>query len=129
MKIIRPTEIAVEFENDQEAARYLHAYYAGEGVERLGFPILTDPRALPKERLAAGRAAVQRLSKALLVSEAADPEHAAPTYISGSSDRVYLISEMPARYIRNVLAMPATRQTYGLERRLEAELARRGERA
>lgn len=58
---------------------------------------------------------------------APDKEHAAPTYISGSSDRVYLISEMPTRYIRNVLAMPATRQTKGLVDSLRGELRSRGE--
>jgi len=59
----------------------------------------------------------------------ADALHAQPTYISGSSDRVYLISEMPTRYIRNVLAMDYEREAKGLERALEAELERRGERA
>jgi len=149
MKIIRPTEVTVEFENVQEAARFLYAYTAGEGLPALGFPILSQ-RGAEADRLAAGRAAVVKLAEGLGVTishpagvtsaekayaagradgKIVDPQHAAPTYCSGSSDRVYLISKMPTQYIRNVLAMDAYRQTVGLNAALKAGLRRRGERA
>lgn len=56
-----------------------------------------------------------------------DPEHAAPTYVSSTSNRVYLLSEMPSRYIRNVLNMDFYRRQLGLSAALEAEMRRRGE--
>lgn len=130
MKIVRPTEVTVTFENAQEAARYLYAYYAGAGIERLGFPILSSDAAEASAiRIAAARGAVQLLANGFGVDvPAADAQHAEPTYISCSSDRVCVIAKMPTRYIRNVLAMGAHQQVAGLEKVLYAELRRRGER-
>jgi len=76
---------------------------------------------------AKGRDAAEAAQK--VYPGAAGPQHAAPTYISGSSDRVYLISEMPTRHIVNVLNTTSWRAVQGLEKALRTELARRGERA
>ena len=52
-----------------------------------------------------------------------------PGYISGSTpDKVYPVSTMPTRYIRNVLNMTDERIARGIRRELEAELQRRTDR-
>lgn len=131
---IKKQAIEVEFENVGEAARFLFGYTNMSKVpgqpaacKEFGF----HDSSTYEERRAAAAEAVRVLAakyNVTLPAQAPDKEHAAPTYISGSSDRVYDIRQMPTRYIRNVLAMNAARQTIGLERALVGELSRRGER-
>lgn len=132
MKITRPTEVTVEFENAQEASRFLYAYHHSEAFqERLHFPLLTSRTATSAERVAAVHAAVQHLADehALMLVQKA-PEAAAPTYISGSDpSKVYDLRTMPTRYMVNVLNMAPSRQAIGLVREITAELRRRGETA
>jgi len=52
----------------------------------------------------------------------------APTYLSGSSDKVYTLATMPTRYLENCRRMSDARLAAGLRRGIEAELARRGDR-
>lgn len=132
---IKKQAIEVEFENVGEAARFLFGYTNMSEVpgqpaaaKEFGF----HDSSTYEERRAAAAEAVRVLAakyNVTLPAQAPDKEHAAPTYISGSSDRVYLISEMPTRYIRNVLNMDGVRQALGLRLAMETELRRRGERA
>jgi len=53
---------------------------------------------------------------------------AEPTYVPGSSEKVYALSTMPTRYIVNCVRMSDARLAAGIRRELHAELQRRNDR-
>lgn len=127
---VKHQKIEVEFESVGEAARFLFGYtnlghVSGQPAAAAEFKFSESTM---EERRAAAAEAVRVLAakyNVTLQAPEVDKEHAAPTYISGSSDRVYLISEMPTRYLVNVLNMHEGRRAVGVTRAIQAELARR----
>ena len=77
-----------------------------------------------EKRLQGAFSRIARLERADL-RDVVNPPQAGPTYISGSSDRVYVLSEMPTRYMVNALNMGDERIARGIRREMIAELARR----
>lgn len=123
MKIKRPTDVEVTFESHGEAARWLAGYCSWPnepGIEAIKkeFHQYPNTNAEDEETI---KAALTKLAQEFGYTLGG------PTYISGSSDKVYVIRSMPTRYIRNVLNMDGTRQALGLRNALVEELARRGE--
>jgi hypothetical protein len=80
-----------------------------------------------EDRLDALEQKVRILARAELRRTITGPavEHAEPTYISGSSDRVYTLATMPTRYLVNVQNMSDDRVVRGLRAAIRAELAKR----
>jgi propanediol dehydratase large subunit len=130
MKIIRPTDVRVEFEDYRDAAKFLAQYVCTMEQRRTIEAGPCPDNGITLNRRCAREAVVVLAEKfGVTLPAATDPQHAAPTYVSGSSDKVYLLSEMPTRYMVNVLHMDSERQARGLFNAIKAELRRRGESA